>query len=93
MNEFYFHTKQSPRVTISARVDGETMCFSAARCGKRDQFCRKTGRLIASGRLQKNKCIRTLTVPDNADTRQLFVTEAKTLASQVQVHKDFLNYF
>lgn len=90
MKNFFYHAKTSPRVTISAEITNDVMCFSAARCGKKDQFNKKTGRQIALGRLHKNKCIRTLSIPNSTDVNKLFLTEAILLVEHVQRNKNFL---
>lgn len=40
-------------VTIAFDVLEDTLVFSATKCSKKDRFCKKQGRLIAGGRLQK----------------------------------------
>ncbi len=41
------------RVTVVAVVKNESLHFAAARCSEGDQFCRATGRKLATSRLNK----------------------------------------
>lgn len=41
--------------TVAYEVDDDTIRFAIAKCSPRDNYCRKTGRVIALGRLQANK--------------------------------------
>lgn len=41
--------------TIAYKVLGQSVAFSSAMCSDRDNYCRKTGRAIATGRLNAGK--------------------------------------
>jgi hypothetical protein len=53
---FYFHTPQKKglnRYTVAGQFsDDNQLTMSLAKCSLRDTFCRKTGRDIATGRLE-----------------------------------------
>lgn len=42
-------------MTVAYEVDDDTIRFAVAKCSQRDNYCRKTGRAIATGRLNANK--------------------------------------
>jgi hypothetical protein len=84
MTEFVFHAKpESPiRSTIVGLFDEatNTITLAAARCGKKDHFCKKTGRKIAWGRLNVGKIIAT-TCPQEGETPlTAFVETAKAVS-------------
>lgn len=54
----YYSKDRFNRVTVVAKFENNTLVFAVARCSDKDQFCRKTGRAIAEGRLSKGKFIR-----------------------------------
>lgn len=39
--------------TVAYRIEGSNVIYTKAVCGPKDQFCRKIGRDIATGRLNK----------------------------------------
>jgi hypothetical protein len=41
--------------TVAYEVDDDTIRFAVAKCSIRDNYCRKTGRAIATGRLNTGK--------------------------------------
>lgn len=41
--------------TIAYEMEGTFVRFSTAKCSERDNYCRKTGRTIATGRLNAGK--------------------------------------
>lgn len=41
--------------TVAYEVDDDTIRFAIAKCSHRDNYCRKTGRSIAFGRLSAGK--------------------------------------
>lgn len=50
---YFYHSKENPRVTIAGTyVDGH-LYLGAARCSRKDQFCKKKGRYISAGRAIK----------------------------------------
>lgn len=42
-------------MTVAYEVDDDTIRFAVAKCSIRDNYCRKTGRSIALGRLNASK--------------------------------------
>jgi len=53
---YYFHEKtvDGNKFTVSAYIDkNENVIISVALCSKKDNFCRKIGRSVSSGRLVK----------------------------------------
>lgn len=53
----YYHgtTKSGSRFTVAVTQTGEAVKAAVALCGPKDNFCRKIGRDIARGRLEKDK--------------------------------------
>jgi hypothetical protein len=55
----YLHVRkenlQKGGTTVAYEVDDDTIRFAVAKCSDRDNYCRKTGRSIATGRLNANK--------------------------------------
>lgn len=81
----FLHSKHPiNRVTVGGEfIDGK-LCLTAARCGGKDNFSRKKGRLIVQGRFLKGKTLCVLDVVE--PTYQTFVVEATKLAELV--HQD-----
>lgn len=82
---FLFHEKQvnekGQRRTIAATVKDNTMSIGISICGPRDNFNKKLGRVIATGRANK-KPSKLITIPidQNPKTiRDLFFEAVKTL--------------
>lgn len=72
------------RVTVVAKYENGQFKYATARCGRRDQFRRKKGIMIATGRLNKGKCW-TIGGPC-ANTATAFMKGANELASYLQKH-------
>lgn len=70
--------KRQVRVSVAALYDAETatMKFGVAKCFPQDNFCRKTGRELAIGRLALvgNKPTLNVNVPAETDLRNFFKT-------------------
>lgn len=49
----HFRNELLRPTTVAYRVEGINVIFTKAVCGPKDQFCRKIGRDIATGRLNK----------------------------------------
>lgn len=49
----HFRTDLLRPTTVAYRVEGSNVIYTKAVCGPKDQFCRKIGRDIATGRLNK----------------------------------------
>lgn len=41
--------------TVAYEVEENTLRYAIARCSKNDNFCRKTGRTLAAGRLKSDR--------------------------------------
>jgi len=78
-----FHSKPNSqsRVTIVGEYNDEGLSVTAARCGKRDNFSKKIGRAIASGRFNKNHFC--LQIPTEERTVANFLNIANNLADQI----------
>ena len=73
--------KRAPRVTVAAKVEGNVMTLSTARCSKKDQFVKKTGRQLALERLENNQVISTMNIPENTKIGAFFISNATFLAT------------
>lgn len=60
---YTFYSKEAPRVTVVGNYINGRLNIAAAKCSKKDQFVRKIGRAIASGRLLKNKLQVSINLP------------------------------
>ncbi len=84
----FFHSKHPHnRVTIAGEFMGNTLCLAAARCGGKDNFCRKTGRIVASGRFTKGKTL--CNIPVEEANYKFFVEQAAILAEAVHLNPHF----
>lgn len=84
--QFYHSRHSKNRVTIAGHFEGTLLYLSAARCGNKDNFCRKTGRLISEGRLNKQKYLSIIDTSNrNSELNKttIFVEEASKLAKEV----------
>lgn len=70
------------RVTVVGEHSDGELNIAVARCSHKDNFCRKTGRMIASGRLNREKLFTKLPM-ENCDTKT-FVDIAKSVAESVK---------
>lgn len=52
-DNFQFHNKGG--TTVAYEVEENEMRFALAKCSKNDNFCRKTGRTLAAGRLKSDR--------------------------------------
>jgi hypothetical protein len=81
---YRFHSKLSEhrnRVTVvGVLVDGQ-LDIAVSRCSKKDHFCRKTGNLIAEGRLRKKVLYDSIPM-ESCSTRE-FVDIAMNVAINV----------
>jgi hypothetical protein len=70
------------RSTVVGRYNSITneICFAAARCSKKEQFCKLKGRNIAIRRLNSGECIQSSKVPEGDTTSFTFVWVARNLA-------------
>lgn len=60
MNNLYYrrgYTSDEARFTLAARKEDKQMIMAASLCSYKDNFCKKKGRDIATGRLKKQKHI------------------------------------
>ena len=74
------------RSTIVARYNPDTneICFAAARCSIKEQFCRRTGRNIAIQRLNAGNCIQSVKPQGDDSIQWTFLSVAKNLATWLE---------
>lgn len=85
----FFHSKHvHNRVTIAGEFMGKSLCLAAARCGDKDNFCRKTGRRIAVGRFVKGKTLCN-NIPIEKPNYKFFVEQAAIAAEAVHLNPHF----
>lgn len=85
----YYHYRELPNaVTIAGEFCGDQLCLAAARKSKKDNFDKKKGRLIATGRFNTGKvCMKIpVTVVDPKERNQFFILEAKKLAEKISIN-------
>jgi hypothetical protein len=81
----FYSNPEAVRVTVvGEHSDGEWR-IAVARCSNKDNFHRKKGRMIAEGRLAKNKIYAR--VPSEDATSTNFVRMAKHFAEEVKLTK------
>lgn len=80
------------RITVVGEWNKEetTFKFSVARCSEKDQFIRKKGRMIAEGRLKKDKIYLTIKNVVIKPTTELFVEYANKISSLVASRKNII---
>ncbi len=49
----HFRGELAHPTTVAYKIEGNNVLYTKAVCGPKDQFCRKIGRDIATGRLNK----------------------------------------
>ena len=89
---FVFHTKnlsknsQQPRVTVVGRPDedNKVLLIAVARCSKNDHFNKKTGRQIATDRLNNGQIIAK--VPVNETSLTNFIACAQAVSDATLKH-------
>jgi hypothetical protein len=90
MNLIYHSKSNSPvRVTVLAKIEGDTAKFGVSRCSHRDQFVRKTGRTIAEGRAERNP-FRQIPVPTGT-LSEWFIHNAQEIEEEVALHPERIN--
>jgi hypothetical protein len=71
MSTLYYHGRGhdgNSRNTFAGRFDGDKLLIGVSLCSNNDTFCKKTGRKIASNRLDhasKKRGVQTFKVADN----------------------------
>jgi hypothetical protein len=87
---YVFHSPfvpfESTRVTVVGNYNEGILKIAVARNGKKDNFCRKTGRLIAVGRLLKEKLFVSLPIIDEM-SNEIFIRTASLVARFVDYTK------
>lgn len=82
------HAERKTRITVAGLYNSETAILSlgVAKCFRGDNFCRKTGRELAVGRLDLLTGNATLSVkvPAEADIRDLFKKKFNEIESFLQ---------
>lgn len=76
--------KNQPRVTVAGFVKDNVLYTAVARCSKKDQFVRKIGRAIATGRLRKHIYYNLIPITDTTEVNKLFVEVAKEAAEDLR---------
>jgi hypothetical protein len=83
---FYSNTEEGkPRITVVAEHSAGMLKVAVARCSNKDHFIRKKGRMIAEGRLAKDKLFTTVEM-ESCDIAA-FVEVAKEVAREVNIIK------
>jgi len=90
---FFVHggTWDLRKFTLAAiRTSKNHLCISASLCSHNDNFCKKIGRDIASGRLNKNKHIVNYVFNSNKlSPIQALITYANQMTTSVKFIKEF----
>lgn len=84
--------KNRPRITMAGFVKDNVLYTAVARCSKKDQFVRKIGRSIATGRLQKSIYYNIIPITDTTKTNKLFVEVAKEAAEELRITSRNMNW-
>lgn len=78
-----YHTQIGDRrISVAGRVNGDSIEVAVAKCHINDNFTKKMGRLIAEGRLRKNKVMDSITIEEGASVRKTFIEMAPILAQR-----------
>jgi hypothetical protein len=83
------HLVHNNRTSVVGRFDGNRLILSAARTGKKDHFCRRTGRQIASGRL--NAGVVHSVVDVKTPSVRIFNQIASDFAHRMQLNAQLLS--
>lgn len=82
------YAEKKTRITVAGLYNSETTILSlgVAKCFRGDNFCRKTGRELAIGRLDllTGKATMLLRVPPEADVKELFKKNFNEIESFLQ---------
>ncbi len=76
-----FDENQKTRTTVAGTVEGTKLILAASRCSNRDQFCRKIGNNIATGRL-KNPLV-AVNIDNDTSIISQFVKSASKVINQI----------
>ena len=73
--DYFFHgvTTDHRRFTLCARENGDFMNVTIALCSHKDNFCKKIGRDISRGRLEKARNFNTIPRSGQQPGRTLFL--------------------
>lgn len=86
----YYSDKNSKnRVSVVGTHENGLLKLGVARCGKKDNFCRKTGRTIAEGRLRKGNIFTK--VPIDTCRTEDFIRHAKAVVDNVEKDPRVIN--
>ncbi len=84
---YRFYSKEGPnRVTVCGTYKEGALCIAVARCSKKDNFQRKTGRKIAESRLTGGKYFYCRKITDF--TLKDFLYLAQSIEREVRVHPE-----
>lgn len=83
----FHHRGKLADVTIVARKTDDILCYSASRCSAKDQFSKKIGIKIATGRLDSNQIIATRSVEN--DLIKQFKKDAVDLGQYVEKNPNY----
>jgi len=78
---FYSSPENKIRVTVVGDFDNGALKLAVSRNSKRDQFIRKKGRMIATGRFNKGYYYKIVMVPEQSS--DVFIEEAKKVVLDV----------
>jgi hypothetical protein len=91
MNLIYHSSHTSPvRVTVLAKIEGNAVRFGVSRCSRHDQFVKKTGRLIAEGRADRNP-YREVKLPIVEPISEWFIRNAQEIEEEVIPNPERIN--
>jgi hypothetical protein len=76
---------RSPRVVVIGMFDSGILKIAVSRCSHKDNFIKKTGRVIAEGRLAKGKIHSSYSV--DKITSEYFIKLASDIAFEVATTK------
>lgn len=62
-------------VTVAYKIENNTVSYNIARCCPTDNFCRRIGRNIARGRLEKHGPLNTFPFVNFTDTTKRLIEE------------------
>lgn len=85
MYRFYSSAENKNRVSVVAEYSEGILKVAVSRCSNKDHFCRKKGRYIAEGRLQKGKTYLTKEM-ETCDVKT-FVDIARNIAKELVTSK------
>lgn len=94
--QFVFHTQPQEGTNVRVTVVGvlkenNEMSIGVSRCSKKDQFIRKLGRNIATGRALKNPMV-VIDFQPKPNQGELFIEHAKEIAKDCIDNPQWIEY-